>query len=214
VDFEGFTPAQREAVLADDGPLAILAGPGSGKTTVLAGRIAHLVRGRGVPPTSILALTFTTAAADALRRRLAGVLGGAAQQVDVTTFHALGNATGPRARIYAATDEVDEARFVATEIRRLLASDHLEHPGQVAVLYRTNAQARTFADALRAAGLPVRARAGADLFTRRAVRDALAYLRLVHCPADGPALARIINTPPRRLSGTPRATPVPSRGAG
>ena len=61
--FEGFTPAQREAVLADDGPLAILAGPGSGKTTVLAGRIAYLVRGRSVPPTSILALTFTTAAA-------------------------------------------------------------------------------------------------------------------------------------------------------
>jgi DNA helicase II / ATP-dependent DNA helicase PcrA len=67
VDLAHFSPNQREIVRASDGPLSILAGPGSGKTTVLAGRIAYLVVERGVPPSTILAITFTTAAAATLR---------------------------------------------------------------------------------------------------------------------------------------------------
>ncbi|MFN8472796.1 MAG: ATP-dependent helicase [Anaerolineae bacterium] len=81
---------QRQAVLAPCGPLAIVAGPGSGKTTVLAARIAYLVIARHVSPDSILAVSFTSKAARELRTRLVGVLGPLGREVDVTTFHAFG----------------------------------------------------------------------------------------------------------------------------
>ena len=56
MDLGRFSPQQCAAITAGEGPLSILAGPGSGKTTTLAGRIAYLVGDRGVPPTSILAI--------------------------------------------------------------------------------------------------------------------------------------------------------------
>jgi len=433
VNLEPFSPRQREIITAGEGPLGILAGPGSGKTTTLAGRIGYLVAERGVPPTSILAITFTTAAAGMLRSRLQTVLGSAATHVDIRTFHALGlklikawsvelgygelppavygredtrallrqaaaglglalasehvsgesdpwalsvamldralerfrlrdgrsdtreyerdglddallaqlcgayegllrahaavdyasmlllplrlfdadpralhmlqdayrwvlvdeaqdtcpvqytllqrlverhrnlgiigdplqsvyafrgadpallqaftrdypearvyvldenhrstativalanaiaaplesrpaswtnNPAGPAARLYAASDEVDEARFVGDEIARLLLTGEITHPGQSAVLFRTNAQARALAEALRTRGIPVQLRAESDLFARVEVRDLIAYLRLAHNPTDGPALARVIDTPPRRLRGVERA---------
>jgi UvrD/REP helicase N-terminal domain len=90
VDWSRFSAQQRDVIVAGDGPLGILAGPGSGKTTTLAGRVAYLVGERRVPPTSILAVTFTTAAAAALRARLAGVLGPVVAQVDIRTFHSFG----------------------------------------------------------------------------------------------------------------------------
>jgi DNA helicase-2/ATP-dependent DNA helicase PcrA len=440
VDLSDFSPSQREVVTAGEGPLSVLAGPGSGKTTVLAARIAYLVDERGISPSTIMAITFTTAAAATLRQRLAGVLGTAAQELTITTFHALGlrlikqwsrelgfihnvpavygrddahallrqaaadfgieiapgmsvgdvdpwsvsitklalaldrfrlasptdasawqydqvvdtellaslsaayedllqcrgavdypamltlplrlfrvetralrlmqdayrfvmadefqdtspiqfrlleqivqhdrnlavvgdpkqaifgwigadprllvdfpqqfpdarvfpleqnhrstgivvalsnalaaplqtgqhswtaNPRGLSARLYSASDEIDEARFVAREIVYLRDSGHIEHPGQVAVLYRTNAQARTMALELRTARLSFRVRADADLFVQPAIRDLVAYLRLAHCPDDGPALARIIDTPPRRLHAIEQALrkrPVP-----
>ena len=439
MDLSDFSPSQREVVTAGDGPLSVLAGPGSGKTTVLAGRIAYLVDQRGISPSTIMAITFTTAAAATLRQRLAGVLGSAAQDLTITTFHALGlrlikqwahelgfrhvpavygrddarallrqaakgmglevatggstgdvdpwamsiarlassldryrlsassgliashrdeeiddellaplasaydellqdhgavdypamltlplqlfeiepralrlmqdayrfvmadefqdtsrtqfkllehivahhrnlavvgdpkqavfmwlgadpsiladfprqypdarvfplgqnhrstgvvvalsnalaaplatgleswtaNALGPSARLYAAIDELDEARFVAAEIRRLVDSGHIDHVGQVAVLYRTNAQARIVASTLRNARVPFRVRADADLFAQAEVRDLVAYLRLAHSPTDGPALSRVINVPPRRLRAIEQALrkrPVP-----
>ena len=90
LDLRRFGPEQRQAVLAPDGPLLILAGPGSGKTTVLAARIAYLILSRRTPPTSILALTFATKAARELRARLVGLLGDPGKVVDVMTFHAFG----------------------------------------------------------------------------------------------------------------------------
>jgi DNA helicase II / ATP-dependent DNA helicase PcrA len=90
LDLSRFVTEQRRAVLAPDGPLVIVAGPGSGKTTVLAARIAYLILSRQTPPTSILALTFATKAARELRARLTGLLGPSGQAVDVMTFHAFG----------------------------------------------------------------------------------------------------------------------------
>ena len=100
---------------------------------------------------------------------------------------------------------MDEARFIAAELARLLGAGHITEPGQAAVLFRTNAQARVIADALRSQGLPVQLRADQDVFARPEIRDLLAYLRLGHNPNDTPALARIIDTPPRGLRIVERA---------
>ena len=78
------TAAQQEAVLHVDGPLLILAGPGSGKTRVVTHRIANLIR-TGIAPQRILALTFTNKAAEEMRRRVERLAPG--KQVWVSTFH-------------------------------------------------------------------------------------------------------------------------------
>ncbi len=82
--FDSLTPAQQDAVTHVDGPLLILAGPGSGKTRVVTHRIAHLIR-EGVDPSSILGLTFTNKAADEMSRRVAQLSAGSS--VWLGTFH-------------------------------------------------------------------------------------------------------------------------------
>ncbi len=408
LDLSRLSAEQRRAVLAGDGPLLIVAGPGSGKTTVLAARIAYLVTSRGIAPSSVLAITFATKAARELRARLRGMLGEPGRAVDVVTFHAFGlrivrqwseelglgpgpvtvygkdealnvlreaagqvdvgqerwtlpdlarhiervrlgddapieesdelkplldayeellrrrgavdypamlalplrlfsarpaalrlyqdsyrhvlsdefqdvsaaqfallrslaerhrnlvvvgdprqtlygwrgadvrflqdfqrdfpeaqilgldhnfrstgrivdlanalgeameysrplwtdNPEGEVALFYVAQDEQAEAAFVAAEIRCLQEEQRIDHPGEVAVLYRTNQQAHELILALKAQRLPYRVLGCGDLFALREVRDVIAYLRLAYNPNDVAALARIANVPPRRL---------------
>jgi DNA helicase II / ATP-dependent DNA helicase PcrA len=81
---------QRAAAQTIDGPLLIVAGPGSGKTRTLTHRIAHLVAERGVAAEACLAITFTRRAAAEMRERLSVLLSDRAGQVPIHTFHSLG----------------------------------------------------------------------------------------------------------------------------
>ena len=79
---------QRQAVTTIDGPVMVIAGPGSGKTRVLTFRIAHLLKS-GIPPYAILALTFTNKAAREMKDRIEKVVGASAYKVWAGTFHSL-----------------------------------------------------------------------------------------------------------------------------
>ena len=116
---EGLDPEQRVAAGAPDGPLLVVAGPGTGKTRTLTHRIAYLVDERGVPARSCLAITFTRRAAAELAERLAVLLpSGSGEPAMVATFHALGLAV---CREQAALLGFDAPPRVADESDRAAA---------------------------------------------------------------------------------------------
>ena len=121
---EGLNPPQQEAVQTAEGPLLILAGPGSGKTRVIAHRIAYLVAERGVDPYRILAVTFTNKAAREMRDRVYGLIGERTRALTLGTFHAVCarmlRIDGERAGVsrgFVIYDDADQM----TVMRRVLA---------------------------------------------------------------------------------------------
>jgi DNA helicase-2/ATP-dependent DNA helicase PcrA len=126
-------PEQARAVTTTDGPLLILAGAGSGKTRVVAHRIAYLIGVKGVRPRSILAVTFTNRAAGELRERIQALVGEHGKEVDAGTFHSLcarvlrrdGEAIGLDRR-FVIYDTDDQQQLM----KRILAEQDLPATGE------------------------------------------------------------------------------------
>ncbi len=105
---------------------------------------------------------------------------------------------GEKVFYYEAPDDYAEASFVVDSIAGLVASRDFE-PGDCAVMYRTNAQSRLLEEAFLQARLPYRLVGAQRFYGRREVKDLIAFLRLVHNPADEASLDRVVNVPPRGI---------------
>ena len=100
--------------------------------------------------------------------------------------------------LHEAYDEDDEAAYVLDSIAEMTLADGAQ-PGDFAIMYRTNAQSRALEEAFLRNGLPYRLVGAQRFYGRREVKDLIAYLRLVHNPADTVSLFRVLNTPPRGI---------------
>ncbi|HEX8390192.1 MAG TPA: UvrD-helicase domain-containing protein, partial [Candidatus Saccharimonadales bacterium] len=89
--YKALNDAQRQAVDTIEGPLMVIAGPGTGKTELLSLRVANILRVSDTAPQNILCLTFTESGATAMRERLAGLIGADAYRVAIHTFHSFGS---------------------------------------------------------------------------------------------------------------------------
>ncbi len=105
-----FNPAQQEAIRHVSGPAMILAGPGSGKTTVITQRVRYLIEEAGVHPASVLVVTFTKAAAVEMKERFISLCQGEAMPVSFGTFHSIFFAILKAAYNYSAGDIITESR--------------------------------------------------------------------------------------------------------
>jgi len=111
------------------------------------------------------------------------------------------NERGTPIRRKVAYDEEQEADFVVSEIRRLVARNETTLNG-CAVMYRTNAQSRVLEAAFVREGMSYALIGGVRFYERREIKDALAYLRVLHNPDDTVSMQRIINVPPRKIGPT------------
>ncbi len=89
--YKALNAGQKKAVDAIDGPVLVVAGPGTGKTTILTLRIANILKRTDTPPDAILALTFTESGVYAMRRKLVEIVGSAGYKVNIATFHGFCN---------------------------------------------------------------------------------------------------------------------------
>ncbi len=108
---------------------------------------------------------------------------------------------GPKIVVYEAYDEKEEGDYIIDEILRLKKAGEAG-PGDVAIMYRTNAQSRAIEEAFLRRNMPYRLVGATRFYSRKEIKDVMAYLRVVQNPDDDVSLRRIINTPPRRIGMT------------
>lgn len=104
---------------------------------------------------------------------------------------------GEPVKLYTAYNEQDEARFVIDQIQAWVNQGGAR--SETAILYRSNAQSRTFEERLINVGMPYRVYGGLRFFERAEIKDALAYLRLCESPDNDPSFERVVNTPTRGI---------------
>jgi DNA helicase-2/ATP-dependent DNA helicase PcrA len=105
---------------------------------------------------------------------------------------------GPKIVLRELFNAEEEAQYVVDTIQELQKQDAAQ-PGDVAVMYRTNAQSRALEDAFVRAGIPYKLVGATRFYARKEIKDVLAYLRIVNNPADTISLQRVINVPPRGI---------------
>src|SRR5882724_11734738 len=146
MDFlKGLNAQQREAVSCTEGPLLILAGAGSGKTRVITHRIAHIIASRHVPPSAVLAVTFTNKAAGEMRERVTNLLEDVPldSSPNLSTFHSfcvrlLRRDGDPLARIrpgftrrFSIYDDEDQLSIIKAAYRHLGMDEKFMQPRAV-----------------------------------------------------------------------------------
>lgn len=109
---------------------------------------------------------------------------------------------GEQINVRETYDEQEEADTVVALIENLMLKGY--SLGDCAVMYRTNAQSRVLEEAFLRAGIPYRLVGATQFYQRREIKDLLAYLRLVHNPADSVSFDRVVNTPPRGIGAKTR----------
>ena len=111
------------------------------------------------------------------------------------------NAKGEKLQYKPAYSDKEEAVIVAKDIKRIKRQDDCEYH-DFAILYRTNAQSRSFEEEFRKQGIPYRIYGGLSFYQRKEIKDIIAYFRLVANPDDEEAIKRIINYPARGIGAT------------
>ena len=111
------------------------------------------------------------------------------------------NEHGEKLTLKPAYSDKEEAIIVCKDIQRIRRQDHAEY-SDFAILYRTNAQSRSFEEQMRKDGIPYRIYGGLSFYQRKEIKDVIAYFRLVSNPNDEEALKRIINYPTRGIGDT------------
>lgn len=107
------------------------------------------------------------------------------------------NGDGNKVFVYTGTNEYDEARYIARQIKK-----HFDEQGSFsdcAILYRTNAQSRVIEEMLMRESVPYKVLSGLRFYDRKEIKDIIAYLRVVYNPNDDVSLARIVNEPKRKI---------------
>lgn len=111
------------------------------------------------------------------------------------------NAKGEKIQYKPAYSDKEEAAIVAKDVKRIRREDGCQY-SDFAILYRTNAQSRSFEEEFRKQGIPYRIYGGLSFYQRKEIKDIIAYFRLVANPDDEEAIKRIINYPARRIGAT------------
>ncbi len=144
-------PKQQEAVKYLEGPLLVLAGPGTGKTQLLSAKVAYILENTDTNPENILCLTFTESGASNMRDRLGTMIGNAARQVNIFTYHAFGANILERYKNYAENfnrnldapiDEVMQYKLVR-EIQSMLPSTDILKQANISDLITTIQHAKS-----------------------------------------------------------------------